>query len=408
MLVEERMLLGGNATLALGQVASVAVTDQATGGAIAAGTDVKVAVVALTMQGLADAGFTGLAVAADFFGGGTGASVIEAVTSIAGETYNRQGYCGQLSAVADIVVASDAVNTHAVNVSWTAIAGAVAYAVYWGPTGTSAMALGYISTINSMTITTAVGASTAMYANATSLGSDTSQNALDFDGVIALIAGGGQVTAASDLVQGAAVANQAYVKVMPTTSGGSGGGLHSNGAGGIVEFDTAMQAIYEGTRGAGTNGNFIGVDEIWCSSGDISAITNVCISGGSAPLYRMNLDAGTGITGVTAGAPANGLVHSGVVLVGYLSRWGYQGPKGVKVSVHPNLPQGTVLFMTYSLPYQQSGVQSILTVRYRKDAFQVLWPETTAAKATSIRASQVLICHASFAIGMITNIGPTT
>lgn len=407
MLVEERMLLGGNATLALGQVLNVSVSDVGTGGTIAAGTDVKVAVVALTMQGLADAGFTGLAVAADFFGGGTGASVTESVTPIVGAAFNRQGFCGQLSAVSDVVVASDGNNTHSITVSWTAIAGAVAYAVFWGPTGTSAMGLGYISPINSMTITTAVGASTAMYANATGLGGDTSTNQYDHDGVISIIAGTGQATAASDLNQGAALTNTAYVKVMPTTQGGSGGGLHSNGAGGIVEWDTALQAIYEGQRGAGTNGNFIGVDEIMVSSADIAADTNLCIAGGSAPIFRMNLDAGVGITGVQQGAASNGLVHSGVLLVGYLSKWGYQGPKGIKVSVHPNLPQGTSLFLTYSLPYQQSGVQAVLSVRTRRDTFQVVWPEIEAQKATSVRASQVLICHAQFALGAIFNQGPT-
>lgn len=398
MMVEERILLGGNRSLALGQVTNVTLVDVATGGSIADGTTVKVAVVALTLQGFADAGFEGDAEADDIF------KVVYSKTPLFGAAYDVKGYCGKLSATQSVAVTS-VPNTGSVEVSWDAVPGAVAYAIFSGPTDTSDMKLAYISPINSAVLTIAQGLS-SMLANTTGLSSDNSKNAYEFDGVITLVAGAGQGSAASTMFAGTPdTASGATYVTLDTGAAGVGTGFTSNGTGGIREFDTVLKKIYEGRRGAGTKGNKMTVDEIFLSSADIQSATDIVIGGGGAPLYRFNTDVPTGEQPIGNVQVSSGLVTAGVVLTGYVSRWGYNGPRGIKVSVHPDLPRGTVLFVSYMLPYQQSGVQNVLQVKARRDVYYVEWPQNDARKAKSIRASQVLECQAAFALGALFNVG---
>src|SRR6185437_2624316 len=99
--------------------------------------------------------------------------------------------------------------------------GALGYAWFWSASGSEV--LGAITTINSIVITaTATGTQTAA-----SLGSsDNSTNGLVFDGLLAQIAKSG---------------SNAYSAVQANGTAGAGTPLTSDGIGGIVEIDNALQ-----------------------------------------------------------------------------------------------------------------------------------------------------------------------
>jgi hypothetical protein len=382
MRVEERVLLGGNRSLALGQVANVTLSDNTDdGGSINQTTTVNVFVVALTLQGYKAAGFVGLAVVASTI------PVTRSRSNSDGTTTTVKGYMGTLSSIATVTTATDANNAHTISVSWDAIPGAVAYAVFWGPTNAAASALGFITTINSYKITTAVGVSTAMYADATGITSDNSKNALEFDGVIALMAGAGQGSSAGT----PDTASGAIIKTMGTGTPGTGTTLHTASDGGIVEFDDVMRDIYLQSG--------VGVDEIWVSPRDIATISKVVIGGGGAPLFRFTSDQqGTG--------PNKGVISAGVVVGSYLSKYGWDGEKGIPITPHYDLPSGTVLFMTYKLPYPISGIENVWDVRTRREYYELIWALKTTRYEHSVRVSEVARLRAGLTNGMICNMAP--
>jgi hypothetical protein len=46
----------------------------------------------------------------------------------------------------------------------------------------------------------------------------------------------------------------------------------------------------------------------------------------------------------------------------------------LQIRIHPNMPAGTILFTSKSLPYPVSGVGNVFQVRTRQDYYQIEWP----------------------------------
>ena len=42
--------------------------------------------------------------------------------------------------------------------------------------------------------------------------------------------------------------------------------------------------------------------------------------------------------------------------------------------VHPNMPPGTVLFLSDSVPYALNNITNVLQIRTRRDCYQTEWP----------------------------------
>ena len=359
MIGEEGVIIGGNASLALTTTPTPTVADIGSGGTINTGTVVSVICVALTFDGYVNATLAG--------------SIIPSVTrtNADGSTDTYGGGCAQASAAGAVTTAA---NTDSVTAVVTPVAGAVGYAWFWGTAGNER--IGAISTINSVLIKTAVGTgkSTLMGLAANLPAADNSKNALLFDGLITQICTAG---------------SGAYVYAMPNGTLGTGTGLTSNSAGGIVEIDTALKSFWDNYRTT--------PEEILCNSQELGNITNKVIAGGGTPLFRFNVDGQNGTA-------ADVTVTAGAIVGNYLNKFTMGGGELIKVRLHPNVPPGMIIFRRKSIPYPMSNVTNIAEMKCRRDYYQIAWPLKTRKYEFGVYASQVLAIYFLPAFGIIYNI----
>lgn len=352
MIGEEKVLLGGNNSLALGTTPTPAGSDVTTGGTLLANTAYKVYCVALTLDGYLNSSVAG----------GITASITR--TNADGSTDTYGGGVAQKSAVATVTTANDASDTHQLRMTVTAVSGAVAYGWYWGTVGNEL--LGAITTINSILISAAATGTQ----NASALpASDQSRNSLLFDGLLTFAA---------------TSANNSYYYKMPTGTGGVGTPLTSDGAGGIVQIDTALKSFWDNYR--------LSPDEIWVNSQEQNNISAKILAGTANGALRFNITIDPGKLG------------GGVVVASYRNKFGMNGAVEIPIKLHPYLPPGTILFVTHKLPYPLSNVQNVMQVRARREYYQIEWPMVTRKYQYGVYCDEVLQHYFTPSIGVITNI----
>lgn len=356
MIQEERIIVGGNNSVALGQVSGLATSTSTTGGAITGVTGgaktTYIQVVPLTLEGYLNASVAGgvpgnvsrtnADASTDTFGGGSGIASTQ-VSQVNGAS----------------------TDTNSVNVSWTAIAGAVAYAVYWD-TSTGQAKLGAITTINSFVITTNTATGTEL---ATTHASDYSQNSLVFDGLFTQIVKSG---------------SGSYVYKMPTGTPGTGTPLTSDSAGGIMEIDTALKWFWDNYRLTPT--------DIYCNSQELMSISKKVLAGSSTSAQRFTFTVD------------QGMIAGGTMVRSYLNKFGMNGPQEIPIRLHPNVPAGTLMFYCDNLPYPLSNVTNVVQMRTRRDYYQIEWPMRSRKYEYGVYADEVLQNYFPPAFGMITNI----
>ena len=325
MLGEEAMILGGNASLALGTTPTPTLSDLGTGGGLAANLALSVICVALTHDGVLNASL----------GGGIQGQITRTNADLTTDSFG--GGAARRSVNALITTANDGNATHLVRASVASVGGALGYAWFWGAAG--AEVLGAITSIASIAITAnATGTQTAA-----SLGSgDNSVNALAFDGLLtqALRAGSG----ASIMAQSAGTA-------------GAGTPLTSDNAGGIVEIDAALKAMWDAHR--------LSPDTMWVSSQEALNISRKIVTGAAASAQRFVYDV------------SDDMIGGGIMVRTYLNRFSMQGGSSIDIKVHPNMPAGTLLMTTSTLPYPLAGVGNLMQIRTRQDYYQIEWPLRT-------------------------------
>lgn len=360
MIGEEKIILGGNSSTAIGQVANVVKpTDVATGGTLAPATAYNVYVVGLTLEA-----YLASVAPTSSTAGSIPLSGNRTLADGTIETYYRG--TGLKSAVATQTTASDGNSTHSLTTSWDALNGAVAYAVFVGTTGNEK--LNKITTINSANITYPSNASST--ALSTNFDADYSANSLVFDGIIAQIN---------------ATGSNAYIATQPTGTAGVGTGLTADTDGGIVEFDTAFKNRWDLFR--------LSFDEIWVSSQEQQNINKKVLTGGSTMAQRFVFTVDQkGIMG-------------GTVVRSYLNKYTMDGNKEIPIKLHPNLPAGTVLFWTDKLPYPLSNVTSVVRMLLRRDYYQIEWPQFRRKYEYGVYMDGVLQNYFPPAFGLIKNIG---
>lgn len=360
MIQEERLIFGGNTSVALGTTPTPTLSGSTTGGTLAAGTW-SVICVSLGLQAYLDvAGANNGAI-------GQSLAIASAVvpgsitrTNADGTTDTFGGGAGQKSAAATVATTG---TTGSIAATVAAVNGAVGYAWYWGASGSEV--LGAVTTINSVSITAAAaGTQTA----ASMPSSDTSTSSLDFDGL---------------LYQAVKSGSGAYIAVQPTGTAGTGTPLTSDGAGGIVEFETAFLSFYNKYRLSPT--------KIYVSARDLVNITKKIISNGGAPLLKLNANINSTTNGIAAG-----------VVVG--SYWNKVVGQEVPIVVHPNCPEGTVFMFTARLPYPLANVPNVCRMLMRQDYYQIEWPLRTRKYEYGVYADGVLQHYAPFSMGIICNI----
>ncbi len=353
MIGEEAMILGGNASIALGTTPTPTLSDVGTGGSLAANTALSVVCVALTHDGVLNATLAG----------GIQGQITR--TNADGTTDTFGGGAARRSANALLTTANDGNATHAVRASVAPVSGALGYAWFWGAAG--AEVLGAVTALASLAITAnANGAQTAA-----SLGpNDNSTNALAFDGLVtqALKAGSG-----------------ATVTVQPQGTAGTGTPLTSDGAGGIVEIDAVLKAMWDGHR--------LSPDTIWVSSQEALNVSRKIVTGVGATALRFVRDV------------SDDLVGGGVMVRSYLNRFSMQGGSTLDIRLHPNMPAGTLLMTTATLPYPLAGVGNLMQIRTRQDYYQIEWPMRSRRYEYGVYADEVLQHYFPPAMAVITNIG---
>jgi hypothetical protein len=352
MLGEELLILGGNNSLALGATPTPSLTSSTSGGSLtnAFGT-YSVIAVALSLDGVVNGSVAG----------GIQGSITRTNADGSSDTFG--GGAAQKSAAATTTIGSGSTGSIAATVA--AVNGAMGYAWFWGASG--AEVLGAITTINSLVITAnAAGTQTA----ASLGGSDNSTNSLVFDGL---------------LTQALKSGSNAYVAAQATGTAGTGTPLTSDAAGGIVEIDAALKNRWDLYR--------LSPDTIWANSQEAINISKKIVTGSTTAAQRFVFES------------VQDAIGGGIMVRSYLNRFSMGGPKDLQIRIHPNMPAGTILMTSKTLPYPVSNVGNVMQVRTRQDYYQIEWPLKARRWESGVYADEVLQHYFPPSMVVITNIG---
>lgn len=340
---EERVILGGNQSIAFGVAPTPAGTIVATGGALTA-QSWRAYVVALTYEGI------------------LGSSVAGGVAT----TYNRTNADGSVDAIkagsSNKSLESAAVVSAGVeSILWacTSVPGAAGYAWYVGLTGAANCRLAAITTINEFHQTTDPSGATQQ---ASLIIADNSANPLVFDGIITQLAksGSGAIVYSFD---GAA----------PTV----------NTAGTVDEFDEIFRQMWEAHQ--------IGPDEIMVAAQTrVGLAAAVMAAGGGTPNIQVSVQIGAG--GIKTGITVEAILNP------------YTG-KFVPFVTHPYLTKGTALFLSWSFPYSIPNVRAPWAIETRQEYYSIKWPYRTRKDEFGVYVDEGLIGLTPFAHALAQNIG---
>lgn len=362
MIQEELLDLGGNTSVQLGTSPTPTLADVTGSGSLVANTAYKVRCVALTSRGYQQV--------AGIANGKVNDSVAIASATIHrsisrsnmdGSTTVYNGGCAQVSDEATITTANDGA-VHKIRASVVPVRGAVAYAWFWGAVDVK---LGAVTVINSVEISAAPSGSQNV-TDFTTNAADNSTDSLVYDGMLTQIMKSG---------------SGSYYTNLATGTPGTGTALTSNGMGGITEVDTAFAAFYDNYR--------LSPDEIYVSSSLLQAMNKLVIANGGAPLIRYNMDA-NGAT-ITAGTVVGSILNP---ITNTL----------VKVTVHPNMPRGMMMFWSSAIPYSLSGITSPVKKLLRQDYYQIPWAQVTRRREYGVYFDGVLQNYFPPAFGILGNI----
>lgn len=347
MIGEEKVIVGGNTSIDLGTTPTPTLAAVA-GGALP-NSQISVICVALTHEALMRATLSD----------GIPETVTRTLAGNGSDTY--KGGHAQKSAAATITPTLN----YKVQASVAWVNGAAGYAWFWGASGSEV--LGAITTINSVEIlTAATGTQTA----ASKFTSDQSKNDKVFDGYLSLAQASG---------------SGSYVKTMANGTAGVGKDLTSDGNGGITELDDAFDWYWTNLRTS--------PDEIWVASGVYKRLQSKILAGAATAARFVFTTDQRGITG-------------GVIVKGYLNKIGKTGEAvEVPIKVHPDLPEGTLLFVIQNPPYKLSGVTEVERILLRQEYYAMEWPMVQRRSDFGVYFDGVLQHYFTPALGVIRNIG---
>lgn len=352
MIAEEKVILGGNNSLALGTTPTPVATGPTAGGGPAAGTQL-VYCCALTLEGLqlVTQLINGLGIIA---ASGTALKGQVTRTNIDATSTVFNGGNGQISAASNGVVTSGGNLSLAATVA--AVKGAAAYAWYVGTSAATA-ALYSITTTNAVSITAApLG---TQKANDAAVASDFSQNGTEFDGLLTLCA------------KNASAYNVSLNNAALTADGGNG----------VTEIDAALQSFWDNAR--------LSPSEMWVHSQEARNINKKVTNAGASSTFRMNQEMGTPF------------IMGGTSISKYWNKFTNQW---IDFNIHPNMPAGTILFKTNEIPYPLSEVGEVQLIRCRRDYYQIEWPLVSRQYVYGVYMDEVLVHRAPFSLGVLSNI----
>lgn len=357
---EEQLIVGGNATLALGTTPTPSLS--------AGGSGSTLTNVAHTVRCVA---LTHPAWLRSRVVNGRGVPMTMTHTDpVTGTTTNFGGGSAKISAAATVTPTAG----QNITASVVAVRGAVAYAWFIGTADGASCRLAAITTIAQAVLSAVPAAITpgtgygATAADFTTNNTDNSANALTYDGALSI---------AADATSGA------YFKALA-----NGSGLTADSAAGIGEWDECLQYLWDNAR--------LGPQKVLVSGQDVKRATQKVVGGGGSPLFRFVVDRnGDGVD------PRNLTITAGTKLGDYLNKFTGQL---IPVEVHPNMPSGSQLFWTNSLPYPLNETPNVFEMVCRRDYYEIEWTPRTRRYEHGVYAEEVLCNYASFALGLIQNV----
>ncbi len=346
MIGEEKLILGGNTSLNLGTTATPSLA-AGTAGTLSNST-VSVIAVMLSFEG---------------FMNGTVAGGIQAQVTRVNADGSTDTYGGGAArkSLNQTITLSGGGSNQSITASATPVQGAFGWAWFWGTAGSEL--LGAITTTAQFVITTtATGTQLASALPA----ADFSTNSLEFDGFLTQIAKAG---------------SNSYINML-----GNGSTLTADGAGGIVEIDTALKSFWDNFRLSPT--------DIWVSSQEQTNISKKILGTSSS-------NPGAQRFVFTADQSSLG---GGVMVTSYRNKYSLDGAKEIPIRLHPNMPAGTMFFNSKNLPYPMANVPRVTQMRLRRDYWQIEWPLRSLKYEYGIYLDGVLQCYFTPALGLIGNI----
>jgi hypothetical protein len=372
-LQEEMMILWGNSGtaagnhgFALGQATTPGgvVTNTAVG-SLGNGTNVFVAVVAITGFGMNAGGQAGYAAPPSVANGLT-TNYIR--TNADGSTTNVSCGISAISNVSALFTVNAATNV--INVSIAPMKGAVAYAWFWGTNVASSVANLKIGAITNWPSYTITAAPTGIQAgNATGLNVDNSFQPTDFDGL------------------------GTYTFLNGTWTDMNGGTFTPAGNGQVKEIETDllnMWTLYQAQP-----------DAIWCSADVRQSLEDaVMYSTSGTNSYIFSAPADSGRPGLMAG----------FVITGYKSKYSMalNGGQVIPIRIHPMLPPGVLFYDINTNPYPSSRVPGVRMMLTQRDYYSIEWPTVTRQWTFGTYVHEVLAHYMPWITAIRTGIGPFT
>jgi len=266
-------------------------------------------------------------------------------------------------------VASQATVSQLLNITVSAVAGAIGYNVYVGTT-TGAVNAHFVGTISSKVgvlqgaaslVTTGdnlVFNTTSTLAN--TVVADTSANAGTYDGILSILT---------------TVANGAVISDIESTFSTSNPG---------AEFQKVFASLYNSVKAQ--------PQEILMNGSDRKQLSDaIKVGGNTGSNYRIAIEKND-LGGYTGGAMIDTLVNETV------------GGGNVALTVHPWLPQGVAPVLSYSLPIPDSNISDVWAVYNVQDYIGVNWPVIQQSYDVSSYWRGTFICHAPTFNGIVTGI----
>jgi len=280
------------------------------------------------------------------------------------------GSFGQ-SAPSTVVSVATTTATQVLNVSITAVAGAIGYNVYVGTTTGAANAY-YVGRTTTTTATLQGAASTNTLGNnlvftttgtllstivtAQGAGTQLSAYGTGYDGILPTVLGSNSGK------------NNAINSVFSTSNPGA-------------EFQTVFSSLWDSVKAD--------PDEILVNGGDRKQLSDA-IKSGSTANYRLNLsqdDAGNYVGGAVIGALNNEITG-----------------KLVNLTVHPWLPQGVAPVLSYTLPIPDTEVSDVWANIMVQDYMGIQWPVNQFAYEFSTYFRGTFFCYAPAWNGAVSGI----
>ncbi len=381
--LEERMAIfgnpgnsgSGNNGFQLGTPAAPVIA-LANGGSFGSAVSVTVTVVALTGWGVYNQQNFGA------FLTRPGIAQQVTTTSAEGNTVVNNGGTSIASAASNTVVTSSGQQT--VTVTVTPVVGALGYAAFVSTNGTPTAANSFFAGVYTTSVFTISAAASGSNQRVSDL------TATDFSANPAVTNSTGDFAGIATWLFNSQTANSgarpAYVKDL------AGAGLTADGAGGIVEFETALSSQW--------NQYQVTPDAIWVSN-DLMQFVNQKIqtspsgSGAASTVFVRN------------GGP-NGEVIGGSMVQEYKSKFSaYNEQKVLPIRNIPYLPANTIMMPTLNNPYPAAGdtIPSNYRIVCREGYYGLKFPYRTRQHEVGIYVEEAMEAYVPWAGVLLTSVG---